>query len=96
MKYDQAHSAIREMFECFLEFLAGFEGFLATGVVKHADLNPYVDYWIKLIAGQDAHSPQVTTQVLPSLWKFIDYYGYQDVRRFISRYETVAFPELNR
>ena len=96
MKYDKVHSAVREIFERFLEFLARFEGFLATGVVKHADLNPYLDYWIKLIAGQDAHSPEVTKQVLPSLWKFIDYYGYRDVRKFISRYETVAFPESKR
>jgi hypothetical protein len=96
MKYDKVHSAVREIFERFLEFLARFEGFLATGVVKQTDLNPYLDYWIKLIAGQDAHSPEVTKQVLPSLWKFIDHYGYRDVRGFISRYETVAFPELKR
>jgi hypothetical protein len=96
MKYDKVHSAVREIFERFLEFLARFEGFLATGVVKQADLNPYLDYWIKLIAGQDGHSPEVTKQVLPSLWKFIDYYGYRDVRRFISRYETVAFQEIKR
>jgi hypothetical protein len=96
MKYDKVHSAVREIFERFLEFLARFEGFLATGVVKQTDLNPYLDYWIKLIAGQDAHSPEVTKQVLQSLWKFIDYYGYRDVRRFISRYETVAFPEVKR
>ena len=96
MKYDKVHSAIREIFERFLEFLARFEGFLATGVVKQADLSPYLDYWIKLVAGQDSHSPELTAQVLPSLWKFIDYYGYRDVRKFIGRYETVVFPELKR
>lgn len=96
LKYDKIHSAVREIFERFLEFLARFEGFLATGVVNTTDLSPYLDYWIKLIAGQDAHSPEVTKQVLPSLWKFIDHYGYRDVRRFISRYETVAFPEIKR
>src|SRR5262249_31363560 len=95
-KYDKVHSAVREIFERFLEFLARFEGFLATGVVKQADLDPYLDYWIKLIAGQDGHSPEVTKQVLPSLWKFIDFFGYRDVRRFIGRYETVKFPELSR
>ena len=36
----------------------------------------------------------MTKQVLPSLWRFIDYYGYQDVRRFVGRYHDVAFPEL--
>lgn len=92
-KYDRVHSAVREIFERFLEFLARFEGFLATGVAKQTDLNPYLDYWVRLIAGQDAHAPEVTEKVLPSLWKFIDYYGYRDVRRFIGRYETVKFPE---
>ncbi len=96
LRYDKVHSAVREVFERFLEFLARFEGFLATGVVNKADLNPYLDYWIKLIAGQDANSPEVTAQVLPSLWKFIDHYGYRDVRRFMSRYQTVVFPEMKR
>ena len=90
------HSTVREIFERFLEFLARFEGFLAAGVVKKTDLDPYLDYWIKLIAGQDAHSREVAEQVLPSLWKFIDYYGYRDVRKFISRYEPVTFPEFTR
>jgi hypothetical protein len=96
MKYDKVHSAVREIFERFLEFLARFEGFLATGVVNLDDLKHYLDYWIKLISGQDVHSPEVTKQVLPGLWKFIDYYGYRDVRKFICRYEPVAFPELKR
>jgi len=96
LKYDKVHSAVREIFERFLEFFARFEGFLAAGVVTKADLHPYLDYWVKLIAGQDDHSPEVTKQVLPSLWRFIDYYGYRDVRRFISRYETVDFPEARR
>lgn len=95
-RYGKDQSAIRDIFERFLEYLARFDGFIESGAIKPADLNPYLDYWIKLIAGQDAHSPEVTQQVLPSLWKFIDYYGYRDVRKFISRYETVAFPELKR
>ena len=95
-KYDKIHSAVREIFERFLEFLARFEGFLATGVVKQTDLTPYLDYWIKLIAGQDAHSPEVSKEVLPSLWRFIDYYGYRDVRRFIERYEKLAFPKFEK
>jgi hypothetical protein len=95
-KYDKVHSAVREIFERFLEYLARFEGFLTAGVVTPTDLDPYLDYWIKLIAGRDSHSPEVTAQVLPQLWKFIDYYGYGDVRRFVGRSETVAFPEISR
>lgn len=96
LTYNKNQCAIREIVERFLEFLARFEGFLATGVVNRDDLVPYLDYWVKLIAGQDAHSPEVTKQVLPSLWKFIDFFGYRDVRRFVGRYETVKFPELSR
>jgi hypothetical protein len=93
-QYDKAQSAIREIFERFLEFLVRFEGFLEAGVVKQSDLNPYLDCWIKLISGRDAHSPEATKQVLPQFWKFIDYYGYRDVRRFVGRYQNVVFPEF--
>lgn len=90
-RYDKKLSAIREAFERFLEYLARFEGFLDAGAVEPADLNPGLDYWVKLLSGHDTHSPEVTQNVLPSLWRFIDYYGYQDVRRFVNRYHSVAF-----
>jgi hypothetical protein len=93
-RYDNKLSAIREAFERFLEYLARFEGFLEAKAVEPADLNPGLDYWVKLLSGRDTHSPEVTKEVLPSLWKFIDYYGYRDVRRLVSRYHTVAFPEF--
>lgn len=94
MQYDKRQSAIREIFERFLEFLARFDGFVEARLVRKKDLNPYLDYWVKLISGQDVHSPQATEKVLPQLWKFIDYFGYRDVRRLVSRYHTVAFPEF--
>ena len=92
--YDKKLSAIREAFERFLEYLARFDGFLDAGAVEPTDLNPGLDYWVKLLSGHDSHSPEVTKEVLPSLWKFIDYYGYRDVRRLVSRYHTVAFFEF--
>jgi hypothetical protein len=94
LHYTKEQSAIRETFERFLEFLARFEGFLAAGVIEVGDLEPYLDYWMKLISGRDAHSPEVTAEVLPSLWKFIDYYGYRDVRRLVNRYQVVASAEF--
>lgn len=95
-RYSKVQSAIREVFERLLEFLARFEGFIDVRAVKTRDLNPYLDYWVKLLSGNDRHSPEVTMKVLPQLWKFIDYYGYRDVRRFINRYENVAFSELKK
>ncbi|HTZ72510.1 MAG TPA: hypothetical protein VMB47_01190 [Candidatus Aquilonibacter sp.] len=92
-QYDKKQSAIREAFERFLEYLARFEGFIEATAIKPKDLNPYLDYWMKLISGHDDHSPEVTKEVLPSLWKFIDYYGYRDVRRLVDRYHPVAFPK---
>jgi hypothetical protein len=74
-KYDKVHSAAREIFERFLEFLARFEGFLATGVVKQTDFDPYLDYWIKLIAGagyalprSDRTGPAESVEVHRLLW----------------------------
>jgi len=92
MRYDRIESAIREIFERFLEFLARFEGFIASGGVAKKDFTPYLDYWVNLLAGKDERSPEVTQTVLPQLWRFIDYYGYRDVRKFVGGYHMVAFP----
>jgi hypothetical protein len=56
-------------------------------------LTPYLDYWVKLLAGADEHSPEATKEVLPQLWKFINFYGYKDVANFIARYEEIK-PEF--
>lgn len=94
LNYDKIQSAIREVFERFLLFLARFEGFVRTGVVEENDLTPYLDYWLKLLAGNDENSPEVTHQVLPQLWDFIHFYGYKDVARFVERYEGSLRPEF--
>jgi hypothetical protein len=91
--YTKVQSAIREIFERFIEFLARFEGFIEAGVIEENDLTPYLDYWVKLLAGADEHSPQVTQEVLPQLWKFINFYGYKDIPRFVARYEKIK-PEF--
>jgi len=93
-RYDKKLSAIREAFERFLEYLARFEGFLEARAVEPTDLNPGLDYWMKLLSGHDTHAPEVTQEVLPSLWRFVDYFGYRDVRRLVNRYHPVAFPEF--
>jgi hypothetical protein len=51
---------------------------------------------MKAIRGRDDHSPEATEKVLPQFWKFIDSYGYRDVRKFVSRYQVVAFSEFKR
>ncbi len=91
--YDKVQSAIRETFERFLEFLARFEGFIHSKVLEKDDFVPYLDYWMKLLAGNDTNSPEVTREVLPQLWNFIHHYGYADVAKFVSRFETIR-PEF--
>ena len=94
LKYDKVQSAIRETFERFLEFLARLKHSSWPGLSRGMTWNPYLDYWMKLISGRDGHSPEATKEKLPSLWKFIDYFGYQDVRHLINRYQAVAFAEF--
>jgi hypothetical protein len=82
--------AIREKFERLLEFLARFEGFIQAGVVKERDFTPYLDYWLRLLAGNDRNaSAEVTNRVLPALWHFIHTYEYIDVVAFVGRYQTL-------
>ena len=82
-------SAIREIFDEFLEFLERFEGYIEAKVVEKDDFDPYLHYWTKLLSGNDEHAPRVTAEVLPTLWKFAGYYGYNKVLTFVHRYDQV-------
>ena len=62
-------SAIREIFERFLGFLARFEGIhRGGGCREQEDLKPYLDYLGEAIIGvmMNAHL-RVTKEVLPSI-----------------------------
>jgi hypothetical protein len=88
--YDKRQSAIREIFDRLLTFLERFESFIEAGVVEKKDLEPYLHYWIKMLAGKDDKSPLVSQQVLPHLWRFAVHFRYQKVLRFVERYERLT------
>jgi hypothetical protein len=92
-RHNKEESAVREIFDRFLSFLERFEGFIETGVVTEKDLKPYLHYWTRLLSGRDERSPEVTEKVLPELWKFIGHYGYENIVRFVDRYDEIR-PEL--
>ncbi|HXX17864.1 MAG TPA: hypothetical protein VEJ46_00535 [Candidatus Acidoferrum sp.] len=91
--FDKAQSAIREVFDEFLGFIERFESFLEAGVIEQQDLVPYLHYWTKMLSGNDQNHPELTKIVLPQFWRFVDFFGYRSVIRFVSRYDRIS-PDL--
>jgi hypothetical protein len=79
-----AEVRVREAFDALFDALQRFEHFVAAGLVRSRDFAPYLHYWLKLLG--DANSgrkPQVT---VAAIWRYIEYYGYHDVQRFMDRF----------
>ena len=76
---------IKRVFDAFFERLTMFENYIETGLIEAKDLAPYLSYWIKILADPSNHrkSAEIKTQ----LWKYVDYYGYEKVRKLCYRKE---------
>ena len=93
--YEKERAAIREIFDRYLGYLERFNSFIESKVVKANDLVPYMQYWTKLLSGADEKAPEVSKKVLPQFWVFVDHYGYEGARRFVTRYYQLT-QELER
>lgn len=70
---------VRDTFEIFFNELGRFQVFVDTGLFEHRHLKPYLDYWVGILAG--ANQRVIETRDVRALWRFLRFYGYEDVRR---------------
>jgi hypothetical protein len=61
--------------------LANFE---EAGLIRIEEVRPYLDYWIRLIAGQapSPHGPEASILLL----NYIDIYNFKDAAKLIKRF----------
>ncbi|HZG44534.1 MAG TPA: hypothetical protein VEY93_16400, partial [Longimicrobium sp.] len=64
--------------------LQRFEHFIESDLVTQDDFRPYLRYWLTLL-GQPS-SARKPVAVLHGIWRYIDYYQYNDVQTFFKRY----------
>jgi hypothetical protein len=82
--FGTAEVRVREAFDAFLDALQRFEHFVAAGLVSSRDFAPYLRYWVTLLG--DAHSGRKPQVVVAAIWRYIEFYGYSDVQRFLARF----------
>jgi hypothetical protein len=86
---------IRSAFDTLFEFIRRLEHFIRAGLLKPADLEPYLRYPLsRLCSTTNGKTPQV----LHSLWQYISFYGYREVTSFVRRlgHQPPSVPAIGR
>jgi hypothetical protein len=68
---------IRDIFDQFLGDLAEFNHHIESGLIKIAQISPYLQYWAKLMTG---HGHRKRADLWSSVNRFIDCYDYKAVK----------------
>lgn len=81
---------IRDMFDEFFDYLSKFEHFIQAGLVTSADFQPYLRYWIKRIGESSGWK---RSDVIETIWIYIDFYGFPSVQSLFKRYNYNIVPD---
>jgi hypothetical protein len=83
-RYSKEEEMIRDCFDRFLGMLVMFWNFIEAGLINTDELRPYMQYWIRLISGQntDWHTPQFFALLL----NYIQVYGFTGAARLIKSF----------
>ena len=79
----------RTAFDALLSRLDQCGSWVETGLVRSADLRPYLGYWLRRMADPTAGRPDLSS----GLWEFIDAYGYIGVRALLESF-GIAHPPV--
>lgn len=87
-------ASIRDTFDSFLDRLGALEGFISGGLISAEELHPYLEYWIKDIASDQA--PPEDLEWTLALFAYIDFYDFTGVTRLFDHYKIDIRPGHER
>lgn len=76
---------MKRVFDTLFDRLTLFENYIETGLVAAIDLQPYLTYWIRILA--DPNNNRKSNEIRTQLWKYVDAHGYVKVRNLCYRKE---------
>lgn len=85
---------VRDVFDAFFEGLQMFENFIASGLVRSTEFQPYLAYWIDII-GNVRNQTTKPDWCRRNIWHYIDSYGYKSVQKLCRRYGYDIRPQEN-
>lgn len=75
---------IKGIFDAFFDRLILFDNYIETGLIQAKDIQPYLVYWIAILA--DAQNNRKSKEVRTQIWKYMDEYGYSQLRSFCAKF----------
>jgi hypothetical protein len=82
-RYTAKEVKIRDSYDVFLDYLQRFGHFIEANLVSSKELNPYLRYWLELIAIADL---QEEGEWRGALLSYINYYKYSGVVKLFAAY----------
>ncbi|WP_336702875.1 hypothetical protein [Chryseobacterium indologenes] len=84
--FTKTEVAIRDNFDCFLNYFEIFEQYTEAGLITSKELQPYLKYWIVTI------SEDIEDDVKNSIHHYINEYGYKETQNFFRRFGKNILP----
>lgn len=81
--------AIRDNFDHFLSYLERFEQFIEAGLITEKKLEPYLKYWISVIA------EKMEFDVRNTLYHYINQYGFTGTQTLFARFNKTILPSTS-
>lgn len=90
-RFTKVEVAIRDNFDCFLNYFEVFEQYVEAGMITSKELEPYLKYWINTI------SDDIESDVKNTIHHYINEYGYTGTQSIFTRFGKNILPktELN-
>ena len=91
LKQYQIESTLRDWFNTLLNGLEHFGYFLESGLFTPEELEPWLRYWIKLIADPAYRRPG-SSKFYDALYSYIHHSGFAGVQRLFERFDYRILP----
>ena len=85
--FTKVEVAIRDHFDCFLNYFEKYQQFIEAGLISEKELEPYLRYWIKTI------SDDIESDVKNTIHHYINEYGYPGVQQLFKGFGKDIIPK---
>lgn len=85
-RFNKVEVAIRDNFDCFLNYFEVFEQYIEADLITSKELEPYIKYWINTI------SDDIEIEVKNTIHHYINEYGYSGTQNIFKRFGKNIIP----
>lgn len=88
-KFSKVEVAIRDNFDCFLNYFEVFEQYIEADLITPKELEPFIKYWINAI------SDNIEINVKNTIHHYINEYEYRGTQKLFSRFGKNIIPSTH-